>query len=49
MLMSWNLFHKDMKKLNDLVRKLYVKKRVYSNLSTVNNLEKKIPDVSALV
>ena len=48
MLMSWNLFCKNSKKLNDLVSKVYVKKTVHSKLNMKVN-GKKIIDVSALI
>ena len=48
MLMSWNLFRKNSKKLNDLVSKVYLKTTVYSKLNMKVN-RKKIIDVSALI
>ena len=48
MLMSWNLFCKNSKKLNDLVSKVYIKKTVHSKLNMKVN-GKKIIDVSALI
>ena len=40
----------DLKKLSDVVSKEVVKKTVYNKLNTkINNLEKKTPDVSALI
>ena len=48
MLMSWNLFCKNSKKLNDLVSKVYIKKTVHSKLNMKVN-GRKIIDVSALI
>ena len=48
MLMSWNLFCKNSKKLNDLVSKVHIKKTVHSKLNMKVN-GKKIIDVSALI